>query len=61
MMTIRDAAIGNVLANPDSDDARLELAAVLQKAGDPQGELIVTQTEAASELRAYGPTPDFRR
>ena len=60
-MTTRGAAIGNVLANPDSDEARLELAAILQKAGDPQGELIATQTEAANEFRAYGPTPDFRR
>lgn len=50
-MTARDAALVKVLANPDSDTARLELANALQTAGDPQGELITAQTEAASELR----------
>ena len=61
MMATRDEALAKVLANPDSDAARLELARVLQAVGDPQGELIAAQTEAASELRKYGPTPDFRR
>ena len=60
-MATRDAALANVLADPDSEAARVELARVLQAAGDPQGELIAAQTEAASELRKYGPTPDFRR
>ncbi|MFT3699676.1 MAG: hypothetical protein QM831_41390 [Kofleriaceae bacterium] len=60
-MTTREAAFAAVLADPDSDPARMALAKILSAAGDPQGELIAAQTEAVNELRKYGPTPDWKR
>lgn len=57
----RESLFANVLADPDADAPRLELARFLDAQADPQGELIRLQIENVKELRKYGPTPDYRR
>lgn len=61
MPDTRESLFAQVLANPDAEAPRLELARLLEAQGDPQGELIRLQIENAKELRKYGPTPDYRR
>lgn len=60
MAETRESLFAQVLADPDADAPRLDLARFLEAQGDPQGELIRLQIENAKELRKYGPTPDYR-
>jgi len=61
MIDPADPLFAAVLADPDSDEARLALARTLRERGDLQGQLIELQTKSLRERRKYGPTPDYQR
>jgi len=60
MIDPADPLLAAVIADPDSDEARLALARALRERGDAQGELMDLQTKAAHELRTYGATSEYR-